>query len=420
MTTPDENTLRNALAAHNEGRLTEAEVGYRRVLRKRPNDPTALYGLGLLDYHRGALNTAVQYVSRSLEVAPANGRAWNTLGSMYMSTGREREAKEAYDRAIKAAPTMSEAWYNLSICQGHDGDIDGAVGSLYAAAACDPRHPQVYDALASLLYREGRESEAAEVYREWSAKEPENAKARHMSAASSGDEAPERASDEYVREHFDASASSFDTNLRQLKYRSHEVVAAALAERAAAPDRLSAASRMFSVVLDAGCGTGLCGPLVRPLCQRLVGVDLSPKMLDVARTRACYDELVVAELSAFMRSRSSTFDAIICADTLVYFGALDEPLSAAREALSKNGSFVFTVEGTVTAGPTGVTAGAIVLVAEAADYHLGVTGRYTHNESYLRRAVAAAGLELEVLSRTTLRQERDQNVTGFLVVSQRL
>ncbi len=136
-------------------------------------------------------------------------------------------------------------------------------------------------------------------------------------------------------------------------------------------------------------------------------------MLDVARTRACYDELVVAELSAFMRSRSSTFDAIICADTLVYFGALDEPLSAAREALSKNGSFVFTVEATVTAGATGVA-------AEAADYHLGVTGRYTHNESYLRRAVAAAGLELEVLSRTTLRQERDQNVTGFLVVSQRL
>ena len=32
-------------------------------------------------------------------------------------------------------------------------------------------------------------------------------------------------------------------------------------------------------MLDAGCGTGLCGPLLKPFAGRLDGVDLSPRML---------------------------------------------------------------------------------------------------------------------------------------------
>ena len=38
-------------------------------------------------------------------------------------------------------------------------------------------------------------------------------------------------------------------------------------------------------MLDAGCGTGLCGPLIAPHARRLVGVDLSGQMLAHARER---------------------------------------------------------------------------------------------------------------------------------------
>ena len=36
-------------------------------------------------------------------------------------------------------------------------------------------------------------------------------------------------------------------------------------------------------VLDLGCGTGLCGPLLRPYARALAGVDLSPQMLERMR-----------------------------------------------------------------------------------------------------------------------------------------
>ena len=42
--------------------------------------------------------------------------------------------------------------------------------------------------------------------------------------------------------------------------------------------------------LDLGCGTGLCGPLVKPRVERLDGVDLSGAMLDRARATGVYDD----------------------------------------------------------------------------------------------------------------------------------
>lgn len=413
VSTPDDTTLRNAIAAHNAGRLTEAEVGYRRALRKRPTDAGALYGLGLLYFHQGSMDAAIQHVSRSLVFAPANGRAWNTLGSMYMSTGLTDEAKQAYGRAASVVPGMSEAWYNLGICHRNSGDIDKALQCLRTAASCDAPYPQSYEALASLLYQQSRGAEAAEVYQQWLAREPDNAKARHMAAATknaTSDEPILRASESYVREHFDAAAASFDRNLAQLEYRVPELVSAALAQagsrggvQQAAVAAAATATPTFGAVLDAGCGTGLCGPLLRPQCRRLVGADLSPKMLDRARERGCYDELAAAEIGEYMRSSVEGFDAIVCADTLVYFGALDDPFASVRSALRAAGVLIFTVEA--------------LEASSGADHKLTSTGRYAHSEDYLRRSLSHAGFELEKITREVLRQERASPVQGFLAVA---
>src|SRR6185437_16337291 len=109
-------------AAHNAGRLTEAEVGYSRVLRKQPNDAGALYCLGLLSYHSGSRDKGIQYLVHSLQSAPSNGRAWITLGSMYSETGRTAQAIAAYRRATEVAPFLSDGWYNVGICLKREGE----------------------------------------------------------------------------------------------------------------------------------------------------------------------------------------------------------------------------------------------------------------------------------------------------------
>jgi predicted TPR repeat methyltransferase len=317
---------------------------------------------------------------------------------MLIAAGSPVEAKQAYRRVTETAPNLGEGWYNLGICLRGEGDIEAAIASLRTSIAREPGYSRSYEALGMLLYQLGRMPEAVQVYREWVAHDSTNPIALHMLAASSQQVTPSRAPDEYVRKLFDDSAKTFDADLAKLGYRAPQIVAMALAE--------CADGRKFQHALDAGCGTGLCGPLIRNHCERLHGVDISSGMVTRARARGCYDELTVSELCAFMRSHPNRFDAIVSADTFVYFGDLEAPLIAAREALWAGGVLIYTVE---------------ALPDDAScDYTLEVHGRFAHRERYIRHLSERCGLSSPTVARHVLRKERDRDVAGMLVVSRRL
>ena len=82
-----------------------------------------------------------------------------------------------------------------------------------------------------------------------------------------------------------------------------------LGAAAAAHVRDARGGAPFASALDAGCGTGLVGPHLRPLVTgTLAGVDLSPKMLDRAaelRTDGggrVYDVTLAADLTQLQRA----------------------------------------------------------------------------------------------------------------------
>ena len=97
-------------------------------------------------------------------------------------------------------------------------------------------------------------------------------------------------------------------------------------------------------ILDAGCGTGLCGEHVKPFARRLVGVDLSLEMLKRAGVRKLYDDLILGELTAFVGAAPAAWALVVSADTLVYFGDLALVMAAALRGLRPGGHLVFTVE----------------------------------------------------------------------------
>jgi predicted TPR repeat methyltransferase len=154
-------------------------------------------------------------------------------------------------------------------------------------------------------------------------------------------------------------------------------------------------------VLDAGCGTGLCGPLVAPYARRLTGVDLSERMLAQARARDVYDELVKGELTAYLGESAAAFDVIVSADTLVYFGPLEAVVAAAGSALRPGGRLIFTVEELVGA-------------ERDPGYTITPSGRYCHSREYLERVLIDESLEPEVAS-AELRLEAGDPVPGLVV-----
>src|SRR3954470_12923557 len=122
-----DHALREAMIAHRAGRLAAAEVGYRRVLRERPDDVKALHFLGLLLFHQGDQETAVAYLVRALKHEPSNARIWNALGGMYVAADLGAQPKQAYARATEADASSAEGWYNLAICLRNEGEPEAAV-----------------------------------------------------------------------------------------------------------------------------------------------------------------------------------------------------------------------------------------------------------------------------------------------------
>jgi predicted TPR repeat methyltransferase len=382
---------------HRAGRLDEAEKKYLSVLRDHPNDPDALHFLGMLYFRKGERQRAIDLVRRSLESVESNPHAWNNLGNMLLATSQPEAAADAFEKATKYGDQLVHMWYNRAICLRRLRRYDEAIQCFLKTIELEPEATPVFERFGIMLYSLRRFREAADVYRRWLKIDPTNPIPRHMLAAMTGEEVPARADDEYVRQLFDQFADSFDRRLEELGYCAPQLLASTLGEYV---------SDRNLDILDAGCGTGLCGPLVRSTAKRLVGVDISAGMIEKARARNVYDELVVDELCKFMRGRPDEFDVVISADTLVYFGALEEAAAAARGALRPQGVFAFTVEKLGDADGDGTEG-----------FRIQPHGRYAHREQYLRKVLADAGFEKVDIRGVILRREGDEDVQGHLVVA---
>ena len=228
--------------------------------------------------------------------------------------------------------------------------------------------------------------------------EPDNPLPKHYLAACTGVAIPDRAADAYVEAVFDSFANSFDAKLASLTYRAPELVGVAVAAHCGPPLK-------NLDVLDAGCGTGLCGSYLSPFARRLTGVDLSTQMLAKARARGMFDELEKAELTEFLRARTAAFDLVVSADTLCYFGALESVSSAACGVLRRDGLFAFTVEALAD--------------DSSSDYKLHPHGRYSHRHDYVARVLRETGFERTEIEPVDLRNENGKPVAGWLVTARR-
>ncbi len=416
-----------------EGRLKEAAYIYLQILAVVPDNVDALHLLGVAEHQAGRSESALKLIGRALALAPEHADALGNRGNVFQSLRRLDEAEADYRRALDLRPDDANTLSNLGTVLRARGDLEGAVAMFRTVLARKPDHapawqnlggtlqalergPEAVDAfreaarlapgsadmfrdLGGALYAEGRTREAAEMYRRCLVLAPDDARARHLLAACSGEPAPIRASDDYVRAEFDHYAPTFDTSLARLEYRGPELIARAVEEIAGVlPPK--------PVVVDAGCGTGLCGPLVRPRAGVLVGVDLSAAMVALARERGVYDELVVGELTGYLRGHARGCDLVIAADTLVYFGDLAEVLAAAAGALRPGGALVFTLE---RAQPSDAPAG----------HRLNPHGRYSHTRDYVAGLLADTGLVEPAIREISSRKESKQWVPGWLVRARR-
>ena len=277
-----------------------------------------------------------------------------------------------------------------------EGDHVVAAEVLEQTLPLAPTWAPLWLVLAESLEKLGRRSDAVAAYERAEVLDSGGALGVPMQLARIGAlPAPRGAPESYVRALFDDYADRFETHLTgALSYRGPELLRRAL-------ERLGATT--FVKVIDLGCGTGLCGAEIRPMCQHLTGVDLSERMIDVARAKNNYDRLVVGSNADFLYSETAeSTTLVLAADVLVYSGDLSPTFAAVRHVLAADGYFAFTLQR-----------------ADSGTYRVGYDLRYAHAEPHIVEVAHDTGLQIVLLEEATTRTEAGQSVRGFVGVATR-
>ena len=297
---------------------------------------------------------------KAIEINPRHVDAHFNLGVLFHTLEKVELAIPEYQIAIQLEPKHYDAYSNLGSAKHKLQDLDGAIDAYQKAIeilrAMDQQTVD-QNQLSMLYYLLGTAlsglpdhrcqdgpclEHAANKLRQSLQHNPDNEEARHALSALVSDPNVTAASAKYIRSLFDEYAANFDNALlRGLDYQAPELLHAAVAGLAA-KSRIAA----FDTVYDAGCGTGLCGPLFRNMSKTLVGVDLSEPMVEKARERGVYDELEAADITESLAkyhnksdaARFRKLDLIIAADVFVYAGDLAAVVQAAAGALRRGGS----------------------------------------------------------------------------------
>lgn len=346
-------------------------------------------GFALYDLRKW--DAAGEALERGLAQEPGNARGWYRLGNVREEQGRDGEAVPCFERALALDPSHAKSWNNLGGSQQRLGRIERAIAAYREAMRRDPALIEPCLNLGRLHENRGDLAGAAACLRAALAHHPQNGTLVHLLAAIEGRNTP-RAPCEYVASLFDGIAGQFERHLvDDLEYR--------------VPEALAAIARPFlegtlpaAQVLDLGCGTGLVGAALAATGARITGVDLSPRMLELAAKRNVYERLVQADvLEALAQAEAASVRAVLAADVFIYIGALEEVFRGAARALSPGGIFAFSVE-----------------AQDRGSYRLQPTGRYAHALGYLRGLAAAEGLTERHASEIGIRREKRGYAAGHL------
>jgi predicted TPR repeat methyltransferase len=273
-------------------------------------------------------------------------------------------AADLLSQAIELAPNFVSAWFTLGEIRVKLGEPQSAIAAFRRARESDPddRH-----GAAVWLMRLGADQLG---------------------------EMPKS----YVQTLFDQYAPRFEAALLgDLDYRAPDLLfKAVLSVRAAAKK-----PAFFKRAIDLGCGTGLGAGAFAKEVDHFIGIDLSPGMIEQARSSGLYAELEVADMIEGLRAKGdASAQLILAADAMCYVSDPALVLIEARRVLAPGGVFAFTLE--THRGP-GVVIGAGL--------------RYAHAAEYVRGKITAAGLAVAYLEQASPRTEDNEPVQGLVVVA---
>jgi predicted TPR repeat methyltransferase len=377
-----------------ENRPREAAAHFEERLRLDPGHAETHHQLAVALTQLNQLDQAIAQYEETLKLDSNHGEALHNLGALYLTQRNPEMALRCYLRLLTVQPDL-DTYYNLGVIFSYQDRHNEAIGYLQEALRLAPNF---YNALVNLgaVYLKKEDLTQATHYYEAALKlRPNDPELLYILAAIAQKSTPTSAPAAYVEHLFDQYAPHFERHLQEyLHYQVPKLLFKAITEEIGS-------QKASWVILELGCGTGLCGAPFKNLASRLIGVDLSEKMLKAAEQKHIYDELKHADIEAVLQ-QSHDIDLVLAGDVFGYIGDLDQTFALTAAALKPQGWFVFTVEKTFTA-----------------DFYLQSNARFAHKRDYIESLAQKYDFKVARCEMAVLREQKQQPVEGYVFLLQK-
>ncbi len=368
---------------------------FEQALQLAPGRPSVLMNLGVSCVHLGRFERADVCLRQALAADDSQVDAWKAWGVTQMALGDWTQALHCHDKARALGADGADFCLRWGQCLAHQRLLPQALLAFEQALTHAPELAEAWSQMAHVQRDMGQTAEAITSYQRAMQLGADPELHRYYLAALSPQQPMVNAPAAYVEKLFDQYADDFEAHLvGQLGYQGHRVLLQNLP--------IDSAAR-FERVWDLGCGTGLCGSLIRPRADHLVGVDLSSAMVAKAKALGLYDSLHALELVDFLKQGTEQADLVLAADVFIYVGHLEAVFEALSPRVRPGGWLAFTVE---EADP-----------GMAVQLHRSL--RYAHALPYLEALAAQHGWHWARVHRAPLRLDQAQPLMGAYVYLQK-
>ncbi len=158
------NLFAQATTYHQLGHLAEAQAGYKKVLKKRPNHFEALHMLAVSEHQGGNYQSAERLLRRAVLVNPQSAAARCALGVVLAALQRQDEALACYDNLIASNSDFVDAHFNRGKLFSRLRHFAEAIASYNNAIAINPQHVDALICKGEALHHLGRFTDAIACY----------------------------------------------------------------------------------------------------------------------------------------------------------------------------------------------------------------------------------------------------------------
>ena len=344
------------------------------------------------------------YAQKVLELDSTDKNALTILGNSALELQKYDEGKLAFCKILNLDSDDFWSYNSLSQIYQKTQDFERALNYGWKAVELSNGAESQHINFGYLLYEIRQEKSlkfVAQYAQKWLEKYAENSIVFHMANSVLQNKKIDRAKQEYLQNIFDAFAPDFEQVLSGLEYQAPQIIHNEIIKI------YDIKPRKKLSILDAGCGTGLCGSFLHKYSKfrSLYGVDISEKMLQQAQQKNIYNFLIQDDLEHYFFNTEKQFDLIVSADVFTYLGDLQKIISGCQKCLKKNGRVIFTVSANNI---------------DDSDYYLHPSGRFLHHQNYIKTLLQKHNFLIEKIEENFLRNEGENKVLGYLISATKL